>query len=583
MNPNNTSAFRRLRCCAELRKAATGICLGWLLAGCPSPPQLAITLPSDAQNACPLAAATFAAWFQSGSVSLNGVVNPANSLNTLVPNCGFYQWAEQMFMWLTSPAPSTYGGGTHIFDSPTFFDVSSPDASGNRTFVPHTLNFIHAAPLRIAKLGVHRLPVVIDRFGRLLEVRPVQPDLKPMVRDRQGKHVEVVHARVERGRLVLLGGNGEIIHPVLAGSIKPVDQNREVDSLIVQKFIIDRIPIFIDPSLSVVDTEQGQADGGVLQAQTTANGSLIYYATMVNDVYAYFLTGASKGAISTSPANQFPTTPTDLSNTVAFAVANGKSSPPFPDPNALAVEVKSAWVLAAGLPNLNSYITTMATIPTYNQSNPETWIQTGQQTVQVALVGMHVVGSTFGHPEMVWATFEHLGDAPVAAYSYTTSSGTQTVAQNTTGAWLFAASGAIGPFNLPHMAANGTAPSVTIQANPGFTVSPSDSLRAQPWGAPGPSTGSNTEIISTDNNVLGMMANGDIRGNYILRGATWTPFGSNPSSSNPGVGTSQLANISMETYQQGSNCFGCHQNMNSSVNNATTEISHVFGALKPLF
>src|SRR5258705_4340874 len=62
--------------------------------GCQAPPPV----PTDAHDSCPLSAATFAGWFQSGSVSLNGVVNPANSLINLAPNCGFYQWSEQMFM-----------------------------------------------------------------------------------------------------------------------------------------------------------------------------------------------------------------------------------------------------------------------------------------------------------------------------------------------------------------------------------------------------------------------------------------------------------------------------------------------------
>ncbi len=99
--------------------------------------------------------------------------------------------------------------------------------------------------------------------------------------------------------------------------------------------------------------------------------------------------------------------------------------------------MKSSWVVAAGLPNLNSYITMTASIPIYNQSSPNTWTTTGQQTVQLAMVGMHVVGSTAGHPEMVWATFEHVGNTPLATYTYTSTTGTPTVSQNTSGTWLF--------------------------------------------------------------------------------------------------------------------------------------------------
>ena len=75
------------------------------------------------------------------------MANPADSRIGPAPNCGFYQWSEQMFLWLTSPAPPAYGGGANIFDSPAFFDVSPPDASGNRTFLAHAPGFIHAFPL----------------------------------------------------------------------------------------------------------------------------------------------------------------------------------------------------------------------------------------------------------------------------------------------------------------------------------------------------------------------------------------------------------------------------------------------------
>jgi hypothetical protein len=559
--------------------AATGLVMLLLFSGCPPSPSATPAVPTDAQDACPLSAATFASWFQSGSVSLNGAVNPANSLNSPIPNCGFYAWSEQMFMWLNSPAPSAYGGGAHIFDSPAFFDVSPPDASGNRTFLAHTAGLIHAFPLRSAQHGPHGLPVARDTSGNLFEFRPADAKLPPLARDPSGKSVQIAHARLERGRLVMLDTEGKVIEAQHLGSVTPASDLKQVNNAaLAQKFLIDGLPIFIDPSLAVIDAEQGQADGSVLEAQTTANGSLVYYATMVNDVYAYFLTGVKDGAITTTTPNQFPTTLADLNNTIAFATAHGKGSPPFPDPNALAVEVKSSWVVAAGLPNLSSYITMTATIPTYNQSNPNLWTPTGQQTVQLALVGMHVVGSTSQHPEMVWATFEHIGNTPVATYSYTSTSGTQTVSENNSGNWVFAANGSGGPFNVAHMSFTGP-PSDNIQSIPSFTISPSDTLRAEPWGIDGTNTFSNTEVISMNSHVLGMMASGDVRGNYTMSGATWTPFGSPPSGAIPGVGTNRLANTTMETYQQGaSNCFTCHQNgLNPN------GLSHVFGGLKQLF
>lgn len=553
-----------------------------LLTACPGPPGPIV--PTDAQDLCPLSSSTFAGWFQSGTVSLNGVVNPADSTLTLNPDCDFYAWGNQMFLWLTSPAPSAYGGGAHIFDSPTFYDVSPPDASGNRTLLAHATGVIRPFPLRIAKLGAHRLPTVIDRSGRLIEVKPAEPGAKPLVRDPSGRVIEIAHARLENRRVVLLDAEGKVIKAQHVPTLMPTPERRTGAELVPRKFIIDNLPIFIDPSLAVIDVEQGQAgEPNVLQAQTTANGSLVYYATMVNDVYAYFLTGVKKGAISTTPSNQFPTTTTDLANTVAFAIANGKPNPPFPDPNALAIEVKSAWVLASGLPHLSSYITTTATVPTYNQSNPNLWTPTGQQTVQLALVGMHVVGSTLGHPEMVWATFEHMGNTPIASYTYMqTGGGTKTIPQSTGGPWFFASATGTS-FNIPHMTFTGPGgtPSDAIQSTPSFTISPSDTLRNFPFGVPGSNVFETTEVISMDNHVLSMLATGDVRGNYFMTGATWTPFGANPQAGNA-VGTNQMTNATMETYAQGSNCFDCHQNT-SSATNPTTEISHVFGGLAPLF
>src|SRR5690348_9413785 len=70
------------------------------------------TVPTDPANsgACSMSPATVAAMFQGNAVTLNGVVKAADSTQVLSPNCGFFDWSEQMFLWMTSPAPATYGG-----------------------------------------------------------------------------------------------------------------------------------------------------------------------------------------------------------------------------------------------------------------------------------------------------------------------------------------------------------------------------------------------------------------------------------------------------------------------------------------
>lgn len=115
----------------------------------------------------------------------------------------------------------------------------------------------------------------------------------------------------------------------------------------------------------------------------------------------------------------------------------------------------------------------------------------------------------------------------------------------------------------------------------------------------GDSTTSNTEVISIDNSVLGMMPAGDVRANYFLTGATWTANGTPPAlPATPllvnwpvgnAIGTSQLANSVLETYFQGdphystgSSCFNCH-NSGQTLNPADPNgLSHIFSVLEAL-
>jgi hypothetical protein len=566
-------------------------------------PAAAQTIPTDPSPTCTVPAPTFASWFQSGTPAVNGVVNPANSVafpNS--PNCSFYQWSEQMFLWATSPAPPVYGGGDRIFDSATFFDVSPPDSMGNRTLLPHSPGFLHLFGVRAAQLGPHGLPVIFAKSGQMLEIERPQTVVSAQLRVREanGNLVDVAHAeRAENGALILRDKAGAIIQMNPVAATRPIFRASPLGVVQVQKFIVDNLPVFIDPFGAVIEVEQGQADGSVLEAQTN---SLIYYGIMVNDVYAYFLTGLKDGIIEPGNLNPtFPTSMSDLSAITTFAGSHGKT---FVDSDALAVEIKTSWVEASTLPNANAYITVAASVPIYNTSNPNLWTPTGTKTTTLALVGVHIVGSTAGHPEMIWASFEHVGNTPNPTFQYINSLGTlTTVPQSTSGNWLFSKSGSAGPFDASHMQQSGA----NIQAISPFNISPSDTIRWKPWGAasdlsPNPIDGSaaasNTEIIAINNSVRGMLPSGDVRDNYFMLGATWTIFGAAPlpqfgapTPADPGnqVGTSRLANTTMETYQQGSdttstggsNCFSCHASINPTI--ATTAVSHIFGAIKPLF
>jgi len=557
-----------------------------MFAGCTTTP-----VPTDpVTTGCSVPATEFNTWFESGAVSLNGVVKPANSLLAPSPNCGFYKWSEQMFLWANSPAPPAYGSGAHIFDSPAFFDVSPPDSMGKRTLIPHSSGLIRTMGLRAAQAGAHDLPVIFDKAGRMFEIEnpKLGPNNKPIILNEKNEEVEI-----ER---ISLGENKEPIFFDKSGAViqraRPVIRAEltQAQARVVSKFTAGSISIFLDAFGNVVEMDQGQAgDSGVLEA---VNGSLVYYATMVNDVWAYFLTGKKDGAIT--PGTHFPTSNAELTQVKNFAIAHGKPAPePFPDPEALAIELKTSWVEASGVPNLNTYITITGTIPTYDRTNPDHWVPNGEKTVQLALVGMHVVGSTAGHPEMVWATFEHKANTPNDTYQYVSTSGTKTVNPDFSLAYLFcAASPDLTHMNELHMRFN----SPNIDSLPPFHITPSNTIRRKAWGgafnaSPNPldptTAASNSEIISINNNVRGFLDSADVRNNYLFTGATWTIGGAAPTGQFPSgneVGTSQMENSTLETYQQGtsnmfsagSNCFGCHQSN-------TVNVSHMFFPVKPLF
>lgn len=548
-----------------------------LLCGCGSSE---VVVPADAKETCTVTASVFASWFETGAVTLDGVVTPANSVTFPdIPNCSFYQWSERMFLWLTSPTPPRYGGGGGlIFNSPAFYDVSPLDASGESTFIPHESGKLIFTNLRAAQVGPHKLPIVFDKFGKMFSIEPpvFARSGKQLILNAVGDSVEIERATIAvDGRPIFLDKEGQVIR-----GARPIIRPELSEAPMVQKFMIDRIPFFLGTSGNVIDVEQGQAGGlEVLQAR---NGSLVFFRATVNNVFAYFLTGVKNGDIPSPGGDfneaQFPTIQAELDQIIAFALANGKT---LVDPEALAIEVKTSWIETTALSDLSRFITMQGTIPTYDTSNPNEWVPNGQKTVQLAMVGMHVVGSTKGHPEMIWATFEHVSNVPNAEYSYiNTSNVSITVPQNTAGNWLFCENNSPGLFNEAHMRFNTS--THNIVSEPGFTISPSNTIRWKAWGKAHPNANSNTELISINNSVLGKLASGDVRKNYIMTGATWTIFGAPPTASNQ-VGTNKLANTTMETYQQGtnnmatgSNCFSCH-------GTNKTQVSHIFAPLKPLF
>ena len=549
-------------------------------------------VPTDAAGGCPIPAATVASFFETGAPSLDGVVKPADSTALLTPNCGFFQWTEQMFLWLTSPAPASYGGGSHVMFSPQFFIVSPEDSNGRRTFIVNDPRQPLRMGLRATELGPHGLPVVMARTGQVVEVVREKPGQKPPVIRVAGRVVpvsQIASARkTEQGSLALFDAKGAQIRPTLL-KLQPIVRQRAlltpehptpvvpmkafVSAIQARRVTISKIPIFIDPTGNVIDVEPGQANGGVLISQ---NGSLIYYITVVNDVMAYHRSMQGAAVIPPNTTLTFPLTASDVAPVVAFAATKGHA---IKDANALAIESKSSWVDSSTVPNPGEYVQVSAVVPTFDKSDPDAWKPNGQATVKMVMLGIHVVGSTNHHGEMIWGTFEHLGNAPNATYAYNSTTGVKTVAQNTSGSWLFTPSGSNGPFNS-------TSNSWSDGEIKGSPIGSSAVLRAKPWGtndggSPPNAAGLNTQVISANASVISQLNSADVRRNYFQLGTTWTANGLPPNGGDE-VGTNHLANTTLETFVQGAspsdsstNCFSCHQTN-------TVNVSHVYPVLTPL-
>jgi len=231
-------------------------------------------------------------------------------------------------------------------------------------------------------------------------------------------------------------------------------------------------------------------------------------------------------------------------------------------------------------------------------------IQNGSAEDDLALVGAHIVGSVNGHPEMIWATFEHMSNSPNVEYFYVDGTGatkSHTDIATANGQWLISDGTSTGA-NTEYAvtgSTNGTNTIVQSSSNTDKPVNtPSNINRINPWGSSPTreAAATNSEVISTNMTVLDALAgfyaaNGgaavsDPRLNYILTGASWGNNGAFPTGSDVSeiVGTPAMANTTMETFQQTdvdangdkNGCFTCH---GISASEGGFDISHIFGGI----
>ncbi len=202
------------------------------------------------------------------------------------------------------------------------------------------------------------------------------------------------------------------------------------------------------------------------------------------------------------------------------------------------------------------------------------------------------------HPELVWASFEHVRNAPNNRYWYRDREDNLTKRPySSQGDYLFMErGGSKGSANTECMHENPQGDIVVTksggQPNCAGGIVVSNTVRTHPWGqAPDEvSAKNNTRLLSHNLSVHSQLAEGDVRKNYIQIGGLWTgPPKPSAEAPIPGAsgfkpsdfrGSLTLANATMETYHQHIDCFTCHSHRKQ--HNHFFDLSHIFSDIVPL-
>lgn len=259
------------------------------------------------------------------------------------------------------------------------------------------------------------------------------------------------------------------------------------------------------------------------------------------------------------------------------------------------LELKVAWVNAKAIKDTSNYFLTNVNL-------------NGVPNTKMALLGMHVVGVVYNHPEFIWATFEHDDLAPYFDWKTTTTSSDAPVT-SMTNKLLFKQNDTATIANLASHYNDPSKDSSNVFAVNRYGVprkvktasSESPFLTTSQDGAE-----NYNNIDSINKSVKSKLK--DIWGNYFYNGSIWidtelheypkgqakllNKLGDNLYESSPGKltrGSVAAYNITMETFEQlgfnsppltaihqqsaatVGNCFSCH-----SSNDSPLTISHLF-------
>jgi hypothetical protein len=220
--------------------------------------------------------------------------------------------------------------------------------------------------------------------------------------------------------------------------------------------------------------------------------------------------------------------------------------------------LKAAWKVVAAGEDVSAFHTRKARIALLTVKNDKIALSRRTKRADVALVGFHIGGAVNGHPEMIWATFEHLQNAPDLPKAVNDMAPNDIVSDKS---WTFYKAST--PFKDCNMNSAGAGALKLDEAKQ--TLSPvTQACRIIPYGG---GKSSNVDNIKTLNNSVHAQLK-DVWNNYFEVGAIWFSSANalkpnctfQPGSlecrapSNPDLpiltGSTQLSNTTIETFTQ---------------------------------
>jgi len=293
-------------------------------------------------------------------------------------------------------------------------------------------------------------------------------------------------------------------------------------------------------SLAVKSTKN-MVLGGINQATSDGilvdqDGRAVYTTIMINDIYRDFV--IKNKLYDPEALRNFP-------DTTNFPIG--------------AFSLKAAWKVVADGENASNYYTTEAQIQKLGYSGKKIVLTNQLETVKVALVGFHIAVVVNGHPEMIWATFEHVNNAP-----YTVADQLQTDIVSEEGYTFYKSK------TLAQDCNNKAIPVLKLDTVT-QTLTPATQVFRQFRLGSGRSANQNN-IDRLNAQIHGELAPNSIWRNYVEIGAIWfkssnalKPNSSFNSNSALLTGSTQLSNSVIETFTQSDSelnqCFGCHNTM----------------------